>query len=332
LPAKSKALDELVKLVAQHGLQPYLLHSGALVAVINSKGRPVLSNPAFRALQRTLPKATALKDFLPSSARVEFGQWFEQARRKGAVRRRQLDLGSKSGRNRYNCLLVPLEDGRLLFFAGPASVVSDLARQNQRLTKQLERLKAELGEARLALENRRTELQAVLAQAKEISNTDSLTFLPNRRQIIADLQRQVMTSERYGTPLTVSMLDLDHFKQVNDTYGHATGDDVLRFVAMQLRDHIRLPDMIGRYGGEEFLVILPSSTLKAASEQAERLCQQVRSAPILSGKHVIHITVSIGIAQYRVHEEDWRKLLKRADEALYQAKNNGRDRWAISEA
>jgi diguanylate cyclase (GGDEF)-like protein len=285
LPAKSKASDELVKLVAQHGLRPFLLRSGALVAVINSKGRPVLSNPAFRALQRALPKAITLKDFLSSSARAEFSQWFEAARRRSAVTQRQLDLGSKSGRNRYNCLLVPLKDSRLLFFAEPASVVSDLARKNQRLTKQLERLKAELEEARQALKNRRTELQAVLAQAKEISNTDSLTFLPNRHQIIVDLQRQVMTAERYGTPLTISMLDLDHFKQVNDTYGHAAGDEVLRSVAMLLRDHIRTPDMIGRYGGEEFLVILPSSDLKAASEQADRLCQQVRSAPILSGKH-----------------------------------------------
>lgn len=101
---------------------------------------------------------------------------------------------------------------------------------------------------------------------------------------------------------------------------------------MLLRDHIRTPDMIGRYGGEEFLVILPSSDLKAASEQADRLCQQVRSAPILSGKHTVRSSISIGIAQYRVHEEDWRKLLKRADEALYQAKNKGRDRWAVSEA
>ena len=90
--------------------------------------------------------------------------------------------------------------------------------------------------------------------------------------------------------------------------------------------------MIGRYGGEEFLVLLPNSTIKAASEQAARLCQLVRATPVISGKHAIPITMSIGIAQYRIHEEDWEKFLNRADQALYQAKNNGRDQWVAIEA
>ena len=141
-----------------------------------------------------------------------------------------------------------------------------------------------------------------------------------------------MSSERYQEPLSISMLDFDYFKKVNDTYGHSVGDDVLRFTALQLRDHIRSPDMIGRYGGEEFLVLLPSSTVKAASEQVERLCEQVRSTPIISGKLVVHMTISIGIAQYRIHQENWEQLLNRADQALYLAKKNGRDRWAVIES
>ncbi len=329
---KSKASQGLGALVAQHGVGPFLDHTRLLVAVLNSKGRLVASNPAFEALKPARSKAAALQDLLSSSSRADFGRWFEEARQAGAAAQRQLDLGAKGRGGRYTCMLVPLDDGRLLFFAEPAFAASDLSRKNRRLTKSLGRVKAELQDARLELENKRTELQAVIAQAKEVSNTDSLTFLPNRRQIIGDLQRQVMAAERYSTPLTVSMLDLDHFKQVNDTYGHSAGDEVLRFVAMLLRDHIRQPDIVGRYGGEEFLVILPSSNLQAAGEQAGRLCQQVRSTPIMSGRQAIHVTVSIGIAQYRVHEEDWRKLLKRADEALYQAKDSGRDRWAIREA
>ena len=182
------------------------------------------------------------------------------------------------------------------------------------------------------MDRKQKEMKAVIAQADEVSHTDALTFLPNRKQIIADLQRQVTFSERYQEPLSISILDFDQFKNVNDTYGHSVGDDVLRFVALQLRDHVRSPDMVGRYGGEEFLVLLPNSTVKAAGEQAERLCEQVRSTPVISGKHVIYMTISLGIAQYRIDQENWEQLLNRADQALYQAKKNGRDRWAVIES
>jgi diguanylate cyclase (GGDEF)-like protein len=176
-----------------------------------------------------------------------------------------------------------------------------------------------------------TELKAVIAQADEVSHTDALTYLPNRKQIIGDLQREVAFSDNYGTPLTISMLDVDHFKQVNDTYGHAVGDDVLRRLASEMRDHIRYPDTIGRYGGDEFLIVLPHSTLRAAAQQAERLCKHVRSLQIKSGDQEIGTAISIGVAQYKIHQEDWQTLLARADGALYQAKNNGRNQWVASE-
>jgi two-component system cell cycle response regulator len=104
----------------------------------------------------------------------------------------------------------------------------------------------------------------------------------------------------------------------------------LRQLAGELRDHIRHPDTIGRYGGEEFLVVLPHSTIKAATEQAERLCRHVRALALQSGKTRIKLTISIGIAQYRIHQEDWQEFLSRADSALYQAKDDGRDRWIVS--
>ncbi|MGE5376564.1 MAG: GGDEF domain-containing protein [Bacteroidota bacterium] len=170
-----------------------------------------------------------------------------------------------------------------------------------------------------------------MAQADEVSHTDALTFLPNRRSIIRDLQREVIFSDRYGTPLAISMVDLDHFKQVNDTYGHIVGDEVLKKLATELRGHIRHPDVIGRYGGEEFLVVLPHSTIKAAAEQAERLRKYVQSLVIPSGENEIRLTLSLGLAQYRIHHEDWQGFLSRADAALYQAKNLGRNRWVIAE-
>ena len=208
---------------------------------------------------------------------------------------------------------------------------NDLRGKYKKLLGEFQKMESELKETKRALENKEIELQAVLAQADEVSHTDALTFLPNRRKIIIELQNEVIRSNRYDTPLSISILDLDHFKNVNDKYGHTTGDEVLRSVAARLREHIRHPDVIGRYGGEEFLIVMPNSAAKAAAEQASRLCGQIRKLQIEAQEHVLSVTISIGIAQYKLHKEDWQSLLNRADAALYEAKNQGRDRWIVSE-
>jgi len=208
---------------------------------------------------------------------------------------------------------------------------NELSEKYDKLLTEFRRLEAELKKTKRSLEIKDIEIKAILAQAHEIANTDVLTFLPNRRKIIVDLQEEVIRSNRYGTPLSISLLDLDHFKDINDTYGHTTGDEALRSVASRLRDQIRNPDTIGRYGGEEFLIVLPSSELKAAGEQAERLCQTVRAMQIDANDHTFNVTVSIGVAQYRIGDENWESILHRADEALYKAKKMGRDRWVVAE-
>lgn len=198
------------------------------------------------------------------------------------------------------------------------------------LLDEFRRMEAELQKTKRALEIKEIEVKAVLAQAHEIANTDVLTFLPNRRKIIVDLQEEVIRSNRYSTPLSLSVLDIDHFKNINDTYGHTTGDEALRSVSARLREQIRHPDTIGRYGGEEFLIVLPNSEIKAAGEQAERLCQTIRKLRVEANDHSFKVTISIGVAQYRIGEENWEQFLHRADEALYQAKDDGRDRWVIA--
>ena len=175
------------------------------------------------------------------------------------------------------------------------------------------------------------EIKLVVTQADEVSHTDALTYLPNRRQVINDLQREVLHADRYKTPLTISMLDIDHFKLINDTYGHAVGDDALRELSNILQEHVRTPDIVGRIGGEEFLILLPNSSAQAASEQAMRLCKRIREHGMDLKGNPVHMTVSIGIAEYQIGSESWDKLLSRADSALYQAKDNGRDGWAIAE-
>lgn len=207
----------------------------------------------------------------------------------------------------------------------------DLNGKYQKLLEDFQRLEAEFQKTKRALEIREIEVKSILMQANELANIDVLTFLPNRRKIIVELQEEVIRSDRYGTPLSISILDIDHFKKVNDTYGHTTGDEALRSVAARLRDHIRHPDVIGRYGGEEFLIVLPNSDAKAAAEQASRLCREIRKMQIEANDHILSVTISVGIAQLRIKQENWEGVLHRADEALYQAKNSGRDQWKVAE-
>jgi diguanylate cyclase (GGDEF)-like protein len=207
----------------------------------------------------------------------------------------------------------------------------DLKEKYKNLLEDFQKLEAEFRKTKRALEIREIEVKSILIQAHELANIDPLTFIPNRRKIIVELQEEVIRSNRYETPLSISIMDIDHFKKVNDTYGHTTGDETLRSVAACLRDHIRHPDVIGRYGGEEFLIVLPNSEAKAAAKQASRLCKDIRDTKIEVNDHVLSVTISVGIAQFRAGQENWEGFLHRADEALYQAKNGGRDRWVIAE-
>ena len=261
-----------------------------------------------------------MQDFLSAPSQVLFDEFMKRTLQERMRKQASLEFSFENRWGDFSCLFIPLPEERILLIGEPLHNISDLAT-----------ISAELEKIKRSLAIKETELKAVIAQADEVSHTDALTFLPNRRSILGDLQREVTFSDRYGTPLAISMVDIDHFKQINDTHGHVAGDEVLRKLAMELRNHIRHPDVIGRYGGEEFLVVLPHSTIKAAAEQAERLCKYVQSLVIPSGENEIRITVSMGLAQYRIHHEDWQSFLSRADAALYQAKNAGRNRWVIAE-
>ena len=313
-------MSQLATLFAQYGVEPFLESTSLLVVLLDKEGSLLSWNPAFGALKEPYPDKTRLRDFLSSASEVLFDRILTTTLDKRTRTKGGLEFVGEDRSDSFMCLFIPLPEQRILLIAELVTLASAL-----------EAVTAELQRTKRILTVKETELKAVLAQADEVSHTDALTFLPNRRQIIRDLQNEVIFSDRYGTPLSISMLDVDHFKKINDTYGHTVGDDVLRNLAGELREHIRYPDTIGRYGGEEFLIVLPHSTIKAASEQAERLCAYVRSLLIKSGEQEIAATVSIGVAQYKIHKESWEALLNRADAALYQAKNSGRDRWAVAE-
>ncbi len=158
--------------------------------------------------------------------------------------------------------------------------------------------------------------------------TDPLTRIMNRRGITVALLDAMAQAERYGTALTVAMADVDRFKDINDTYGHKTGDRALTEVAAVMTETLRMPDKVGRYGGEEFLIVLPHTTLTQGRRIAERVRVAVGNARVQAGGKRLPLTVSLGITQYR-KGEDLEQLLTRVDQALYDAKTAGRNRVAV---
>jgi diguanylate cyclase (GGDEF)-like protein len=173
--------------------------------------------------------------------------------------------------------------------------------------------------------------QVALAIAKsELVVSDPLTKVYNRRGLINMGSREFDRSKRYFTNLSAIFFDIDHFKQINDQFGHDVGDQVLRAVAQRTRKCVRMFDIIGRYGGEEFCVLLPETELEAASALAERLCEYLGKTPITTSGGVISVTVSIGVSSLNRVVQDLEGLIKAADQGMYAAKEAGRNQVKIS--
>jgi diguanylate cyclase len=171
-----------------------------------------------------------------------------------------------------------------------------------------------------------------LSQAEQRANTDTLTGLPNRRAFDEFLRTSQMSAMESGEALSLLMVDIDHFKHVNDNFGHGVGDQVLRLIASVLRERLREKDMPARYGGEELIAALPGAGLTVCEAVAERIRQAVSDCRIIrrkTGEPLPPITISIGVAQFRPGESA-SQLLERCDRALYFAKRSGRNR-VISE-
>jgi diguanylate cyclase (GGDEF)-like protein len=171
------------------------------------------------------------------------------------------------------------------------------------------------------------QLSSALQLVQHEADTDVLTGQPNRRAHDELLRQQVRVACMTGRAFSVLLLDIDHFKAVNDTHGHGAGDDTLRAFAQRVREHLRQGDTCARYGGEEFVVVLPGTTLPAALEVAERLRQGVADASLISVP-LVRATVSIGAAQYLAGETP-EQLLARADTGVYAAKRSGRNQVRV---
>ncbi|MBN2575247.1 MAG: diguanylate cyclase [Deltaproteobacteria bacterium] len=189
-------------------------------------------------------------------------------------------------------------------------------------------------QARIAAGKRIVDLQSRLLAAQEqlqIEAThDALTGLWNRRAILENLQREIVRSGRQGTALTVVMADLDHFKHINDTHGHPIGDAALRETALRLGGATRPYDFVGRYGGEEFLIVAPGLEASGASELAERVRNRIAGTPFVTSGPSLSVTLSLGAVSLRGGAEVER-VLAAADAALYEAKAAGRNTSRLKE-
>ncbi len=165
---------------------------------------------------------------------------------------------------------------------------------------------------------------------KTIAIYDSLTNLYNRRYFEERLTGETQRAFYGGTSLSLIMIDIDHFKKINDTFGHTEGDKVLQEIASLLKNSVRKKDTVARYGGEEFVLILPEAGLEEATMIAERIRRLVEQTPLTIGKVQMNITVSLGISNFPTHRaKSKEELVKMADQALYEAKRAGRNRVCV---
>jgi diguanylate cyclase (GGDEF)-like protein len=320
-------MKEMAELISAHGLEAMLGHIHAMAVLIENDGTLVSWNPAFELYKKTFPSVNKLeglfskKDLLLLESHLTLktqNRWFAEL----AI--------TEERYSHFDCLLIPIPNGRFIFIAEPVKLDTATQEIIERLNRQVKLFKIESEFTKKLARNKQVEMEAVMVQANEVAQVDALTFLLNRRMIVWKLQDEIVRANRYNNTLSISLVDIDHFKKINDLHGHLAGDEVLRQVAYQLRDHIRHPDIVGRYGGEEFLILLPNTISSSAAEQAGRLSKNLRDTAIDVHELSLNITVSVGIAELQAGVDTWETLLKRADTALYEAKNSGRDRWVVA--
>lgn len=212
----------------------------------------------------------------------------------------------------------------------------EVSRLDER-AQQLQERSEQLAIAREALDRANQEMSREIQRRKlleeelrKLATTDFLTGLFLRRHFFELGEKEINRARRSGAHLSLLVLDIDHFKSINDTYGHQTGDEVLTGFASIFRDCLRDTDILCRFGGEEFVAILPDTDTKVALDAAERLRKRVAASSYLSGGKELKCTVSTGLTGLRSGDTSIAELIHRADEALYHAKNSGRNRISVA--
>ncbi len=221
--------------------------------------------------------------------------------------------------------------GFSLFAGGCAVYILKINRRLSREIAQRKVMRDEVEEANQSLRLQIKQIQSLQDELREQALHDPLTNLYNRRYFHELLEREIAQNERDGKPLSLVMIDIDYFKQINDTYGHQTGDRVLVALADIIRSAIRRGDSAFRFGGEEFVLVLPGIGTEVGYERAETLRKIFAELSVLTDEGDARTTLSAGVATWPIHAADAKKLLHEADKALYVAKEAGRNRTVIAE-
>jgi len=235
------------------------------------------------------------------------------------VRLNLMFMGGKNTNLLFKGYISPLQECYLMIFEQYKLSYSQLIIKMSKLNNQIVNMTREL-------EKKNVQLKDAIATVKRIMNTDHLTGILNRRALDKNLKREISFALRHKLPLSFVMADIDNFKKINDNYGHEVGDFVLKSFTKALKKSLRQEDMLGRYGGEEFVLVLPNTDIEKAFQASERIRHKIEKLKIkeING----NITASFGITGL-LSTDDEKSLIKRADDALYEAKKNGRNRCEI---
>ena len=286
------------------------------VLVLDLQGRIVDINPSMKNFLDEEPAS-----FLGKNISEIMDLWNENTEHllTGMETRTELRLSNKPSRY-LDLRVTPLYDddqnlsGRLIIFRD----VTDRKEVEKDLRHAMDRLQTQL-----------IEIGLLQSQLREQAIRDALTNLFNRRYLEETLERELARAAREVYPLCIVMMDIDHFKNVNDTYGHEAGDLVLRTLAENVTKQSRQGDFVCRYGGEEFVLVMPNITIDTAKERVTSLHRSISSLDIPFGRFNLNINMSMGISWYPKHGETKEELLRASDRALYTAKNTGRNRVCV---
>jgi diguanylate cyclase (GGDEF)-like protein len=310
-----------------------LEQSVSLIALLDEGGGLIEANPSLLRILALRPDVNSILPLLEPSSRARFDEQLLKARadqQAGPIMLNFADSPTAIPQS-YRCYLAAVGEAQLVMLAEPVAPLDHRAAEEyMRVTSELATTARNMQKLSHELAKKQQVLETALAKIEQIARVDELTQLLNRRGIMLALADEVERVHRYRQVAAILLIDIDHFKQVNDRYGHPVGDHVLHDCAALLRRSIRATDHLGRYGGEEFLCVLPMTAEVAAADLAERLRRDVERARFTAAQTVdFSVTISIGVAELSPACETAELLIAHADSALYSAKTTGRNRVQV---